>query len=166
VIARSRLLSYAGALLAATELPLTAGAATSPQSPPHRDEAVPMPVIKQSRYPHSETVARLSRSIAQGGNTLFATIDQTAAARQAGMTLRPTSLIIFGNPKAGTLLMEASPLVALDLPLKLLVWEDRGVVSVAYTPMSEVANRYTISGKESVIAAIDTGLTTLTDSVV
>jgi uncharacterized protein (DUF302 family) len=125
-----------------------------------------MPVIKQSRYPHSETVARLSQSIAQGGNTLFATIDQTAAARQAGMTLRPTSLIIFGNPKAGTLLMEAFPLVALDLPLKLLVWEDRGVVSVAYTPMSELATRYTISGKESVIAAIDAGLTSLTDSVV
>jgi uncharacterized protein (DUF302 family) len=124
-----------------------------------------MPVLKKSAYPFAPTIDRIQTTIAQAGNTIFATIDQAAAAKSAGLTLRPTVLIVFGNPKAGTALMEASPLVGLDLPLKLLVWEDGGVVNLAYTPMSEIAARYSIAGHEAVIAAIDAALAKFTDSV-
>jgi uncharacterized protein (DUF302 family) len=124
-----------------------------------------MAVVKRSRYSFSETVARLSKAITEAGGTVFATIDQAEAALQAGLTLAPTTLIVFGNPRAGTPLMEAYPLAALDLPLKLLVWEREGVVSVAYAPASELGSRYGIAGKDALLAALDAGLAKLSGSV-
>jgi uncharacterized protein (DUF302 family) len=112
-------------------------------------------MTKSSRYPYSETVERLSKAIIDGGNTIFATIDQAAAAQTVGLPLRPTTLIIFGNPKGGTPLMDAFPLVGLELPLKLLVWEEDGNVSVAYVTMSEIAGRYRVAGMNERIAAMD-----------
>jgi len=70
-----------------------------------------------------DTVAALSLTIEGAGAKIFADIDQAAEAKQAGLELRPTRLIVFGNPRAGTALMQAVPLAALDLPLKLLVWQ-------------------------------------------
>ena len=122
-------------------------------------------ITKQSRYSYSETIVRLSKAIEDGGNTIFATIDQSAAALGAGLTLRPTSLLIFGNPKGGTPLMDAFPLVALELPLKLLVWEAHGSVSVASVPMADVATRYGVTGMDAQIAAMDRALETLTEMV-
>lgn len=122
-------------------------------------------IAKQSRYSYSETLARLSKAIEDGGNTIFATIDQSAAALGAGLTLRPTSLLIFGNPKGGTPLMDAFPLVALELPLKLLVWEAHGSVSVAFVAMADVATRYGVTGMDARIAAMDRALETLTGMV-
>ncbi|HTA39392.1 MAG TPA: DUF302 domain-containing protein [Candidatus Acidoferrales bacterium] len=122
-------------------------------------------MLKQSRSSFAETVAALSKAIAGAGNTIFATIDQAAAANSAGLSLRPTTLLIFGNPKGGTPLMDAHPLAALDLPLKLLVWEDGSAVNVAYTPASEIASRYGIPADEPHIAAMDRALTALVDSV-
>ena len=124
-----------------------------------------MPTIKKSRHGYVDTVMQLSAAIGAGGNTIFATIDQAAAAQSVGMALRPTTLIVFGNPKGGTPLMEAFPLVALDLPLKLLVWEEGGVVSVAYVPMSAVASRYGVTGMDARVEAMDHALDTLTTSV-
>jgi Domain of unknown function DUF302 len=63
---------------------------------------------------------------------LFAVIDQAAEARQAGLDLRDTTLVMFGSPAAGPLVMAASPLAALDLPLKVLVWDDAGQTKVSY----------------------------------
>lgn len=125
-----------------------------------------VPVVKVSRYSFLDTTARLLRAIADAGNTVFATIDQSAAAERAGLTLRPTTLIVFGNPKGGTVLMDAFPLAALDLPLKLLVWKDEAAVRIAYTSMSELATRHAITGKDSLIAAMDAALNALSDSVV
>jgi uncharacterized protein (DUF302 family) len=124
-----------------------------------------MPVVKVSRYAYSETLARLRKSVTDAGNTVFATIDQAAAAKQSGLTMRPTTLIVFGNPKAGTPLMDAFPLAALDLPLKLVVWEQDATVSVAYVTGSELAARYGITGKDALIAAIDNALSALGDSI-
>ena len=123
-----------------------------------------MPVITQSRFPFSQTIDRLVRAITQAG-TLFATIDQAAAATGAGLTLRPTTLLVFGNPKAGTALMEAFPLCALDLPLKLLVWEADDAVYVAYVPPAEIAARYDISGMDALLGAMEHALASLTGSV-
>jgi uncharacterized protein (DUF302 family) len=122
-------------------------------------------MVKQSRYPYAETVAKLSAAIESGGNTIFATVDQSVAAASAGLALRPTTLLVFGNPRAGTPLMERFPPIALELPLKMLVWEDDGAVRVAYVPMSEIADRYGVTGMDDRIAAIDRALDALTNSV-
>ncbi len=87
-------------------------------------------MTKRSRYSYSDTIAKLTKAMTDGGATIFATIDQSAAATGVGLTLRPTTLIVFGNLKGGTPLMEAFPLVALELPLKLLEWQENGRVSV------------------------------------
>ena len=119
----------------------------------------------QSRLAFDDTVAALSTAILTAGNTIFATIDQAAAAGTVGLTLRPTTLIVFGNPKGGTPVMDAFPLAALDFPLKLLVWEQDGSVSVSYTPATEIAARYEVTGKDVQIAAMDRALSALADSV-
>lgn len=74
----------------------------------------------------SETVNRLETILAQRGVQVFALIDHSGEAEKVGMTMRPTKLLIFGNPKGGTPLMVAAPTAAIDLPLKALVWEDEG----------------------------------------
>lgn len=122
--------------------------------------------VKTSRLSYAETLSTLQQKMSDGGATVFASIDQAAAAKGVGMTLRPTTLLIFGNPKAGTLLMDAFPLVAMELPLKLLVWEENGAVSVAYTPMSEIAARYKVTGMDERIAAMDHLLDALTNAVI
>jgi uncharacterized protein (DUF302 family) len=115
-------------------------------------------VVTSSRHSYPETLERLKGAIASAGGTLFAELDQSAAAKGVGLNLRPTTLLIFGNPKGGTLLMDAFPLTALDLPLKLLVWEEAGAVEVAYTPASSIAARYAVTGKDALIAALDVAL--------
>jgi uncharacterized protein (DUF302 family) len=122
-------------------------------------------VTKQSRYSYADTIAKLSKAISDAGNTIFATIDQSAAATGVQLKLRPTSLIIFGNPRGGTPFMDAFPLVALDLPFKLLVWEEDGRVKVAYTTMFEIAARYGVTGKDEQIATMDHAVDTLTNLV-
>lgn len=124
-----------------------------------------MPNMKVSRSPYAETIARLSAAIVAAGNTIFATIDQTAAAKTAGLTLRPTTLLVFGNPKAGTLLMEANPIVGLELPLKFIIWDDAAVVRVGYATMADLTARYGLGGKEALLAAMDRALDTLSNSI-
>jgi uncharacterized protein (DUF302 family) len=121
-------------------------------------------VEKESKYSYAETIARLSKAITDAGNTVFDTIDQAKAAAGVGMKLRPTSLIIFGNPKGGTPLMDAHPLFALELPLKIIVWDDGGMTFVAYTSMAEVAKRYDIDSDPR-IAMMDKALDMLTGAI-
>ena len=122
-------------------------------------------MVKKSRFSYSDTIEHLTKMIDGAGNTIFATIDQSAAAVGVGLTLPPTTLLIFGNPKGGTPLMVAFPLVALDLPLKLLIWEEAGAVNVAYTPMREIASRYNVTGFDAQIEAMDNALDKVTSSV-
>jgi uncharacterized protein (DUF302 family) len=82
-------------------------------------------VTKVSPRSVSETVARFTDLLSAKGVRLFAVIDQADEARQVGLELRETVLVLFGNPKAGTPVMVASPLAALDLPLKVVVWGRR-----------------------------------------
>jgi uncharacterized protein (DUF302 family) len=81
-------------------------------------------IVVPSRYGPKETIVRLETELKTKGLTIFARIDHAAGAAQAGLLLRPTELLIFGNAKAGTPLMEANQEVGIDLPLKALVWED------------------------------------------
>lgn len=85
-----------------------------------------------SPYPASETADRLQNLLLAKGMKIFARIDQAAEAASVGLTLRPTILLLFGNPKAGTPLMEQFPSLAIDLPLKALIWESEGKVYLSY----------------------------------
>lgn len=83
-------------------------------------------ITKPSHHPVDETVERLKGLLQTKGITVFALVDHSGEAGKVGLSMPPTKLLIFGNPKAGTPLMLAAPSVALDLPLKILVWEDSG----------------------------------------
>jgi uncharacterized protein (DUF302 family) len=87
---------------------------------------------KTSPLPVDETVARLEKLLEAKGVNLFAVIDHSGEAKAAGLELRNTKVVMFGSPLAGTPVMEAVPLAGLDLPLKVLVWDDRGVTRLAY----------------------------------
>ena len=81
-------------------------------------------VSRASPYTVDDTTERVVRAIERAGMTIFARIDQQVAAQAVGLTMRPMMLVLFGNPKGGTPLMQAYPTLAIDLPLKALVWED------------------------------------------
>lgn len=83
-------------------------------------------VTIDTRHTVDQTVQKLEETLRAKGVKLFALIDHSGEAEKAGMKMPPTKLLIFGNPKAGTPLMLASPTAAIDLPLKILVWEDSG----------------------------------------
>jgi uncharacterized protein (DUF302 family) len=92
-----------------------------------------------------ETVRKLEGILHAKGIKLFTVIDHSGEAAQAGLQMRPTKLLIFGNPKAGTPLMIAAPTIAIDLPLKILVWEDAaGKVMVSYAAPAYLAARYAL----------------------
>jgi uncharacterized protein (DUF302 family) len=80
-------------------------------------------ISQPSPYSVTETIDRLEAVLQAKGITIFARIDQQAEAEKVGLSLRPTQLLLFGSPKAGTPLMVAEPTIALDLPLKVLAWE-------------------------------------------
>jgi uncharacterized protein (DUF302 family) len=79
---------------------------------------------RRSAHSVDETVARLTELLRAKGVTLFAVVDHSGEAARVGLVMRPTKLLIFGNPRAGTPLMQAAPRSAIDLPLKILVWEE------------------------------------------
>jgi len=97
--------------------------------------------------PHSvlETLARLETIVQAKGLTILARIDHSGDAAKAGLTMQPTKLLIFGNPKSGTPLMIASPTIAIDLPLKALVWQDdTGKVWLSYNSVNYLNERHAI----------------------
>lgn len=100
-------------------------------------------VTKPSPRSVSETVDRLKHLIDGKGLTLFTVVDHSGEASRAGMEMPDTKLVIFGSPAAGTPVMVAAPLVALDLPMKILVWADgEGQVSVSYNSPDYLATRH------------------------
>ena len=102
-------------------------------------------VSKPSPYPVAETLDRLEAALHQKGIKVFARIDQQAEAEGVGLTLRPTQLLIFGDPRAGTPLMAAFPSLALDLPLKALAWEaDDGQVRLNYNSLAYLKDRHAL----------------------
>ena len=111
---------------------------------------------KASRYAVDETIARLIAAIKSHGLALFAQINHQQAAQEVGLAMQPAQVLIFGSPRAGTPLMVAAPLIALDLPLKALVWQDGdGKVWVSYTDPAWLAQRYALPSElEKNIAGI------------
>jgi uncharacterized protein (DUF302 family) len=96
-----------------------------------------------SRHSVDEALGKLQAVLQGKGIAVFALIDHSGEAAKVGMKMRPTKLLIFGNPKGGTPLMLASPSIAIDLPLKILVWEDdQGKVWVSYESPEYLAERH------------------------
>src|ERR1035438_4428640 len=119
-------------------------------------------ITKISHHPVASTVSVLTGLIEAKGMKLFAVIDQSAEARQAGLALRETTLVIFGSPAAGTPVMQASPLSALDLPLKVLVWDDGGQTKVSYdAPAARRPPRHPSLPTLSPLSALDLPLKVL-----
>jgi uncharacterized protein (DUF302 family) len=116
-------------------------------------------VTKISPRSVAETVSRLKDLIAANKLTLFAVIDQRAAAAGAGLDLRDTTLVLFGSPAAGTPVMAAVPLAALDLPLKALIWDDGGQTKVSYYDPASVIARHGVPASLAPNLAAINGLT-------
>ena len=115
-------------------------------------------VTKSANHAVEETVEKLKGLLASKGITLFALIDHSGEAEKVGMKMPPTKLLIFGSPNAGTPLMLAAPSIALDLPLKILVWEDaQGKTFLSYNSPSYLAERHRLPDNFlPVLAAVET----------
>jgi uncharacterized protein (DUF302 family) len=120
-------------------------------------------ITKVSPRTVTATAARFSELAQAKRLRLFAVIDQAAEARNVGLELRETVLVIFGNPAAGTPVMAAAPLAALDLPLKFVVWDDGGQTKVSYVAPETIAARY---GLDAALAANLAAIGPLTDALV
>jgi uncharacterized protein (DUF302 family) len=113
------------------------------------------PIVRASRFSYSETLTRLGIEIALAGATISCKLDQSRAARAAGLALRPTTLFILGNPEAETRVMDAVPVAGLDLPLKILVWEDTASAQVAFLPARALCERYDLALVSALLDAVD-----------
>ena len=132
------------------------------QGTPHEGAGRGM-VTKSSPRSVEDTVARLSELVAVKGMKLFAVIDHSGEATAAGLELRDTKLVIFGSPQAGTPVMAAAPLAALDLPLKVLVWQDEDQTRVSYAAPAVLAARHALNAE---LAAPLAGIDSLTDALI
>ena len=117
-------------------------------------------VTLPSSYAPKETMDRLSAAVTNHGMAVVARVDHAGAAAKAGMDLRPTALLIFGNPRAGTQLMQAAQTIGIDLPLRALVWQDEAHATwVSYVDPLWLASRYGIAAL--VQKAVDQMVSTL-----
>jgi uncharacterized protein (DUF302 family) len=116
-------------------------------------------VTLESRHSVSETINRLARIVVEKGLTIFVRIDHSGNAQAAGLELRPTEVIIFGNPRAGTPLMQESQTSGIDLPVRAVAWEDHdGKVWLTYNDANWIAARHGIVEAKAVVTAIENGL--------
>jgi uncharacterized protein (DUF302 family) len=108
-------------------------------------------LARASTHDFSTTLARLTSAIASKGLTIFAIVDHADGAEIAGLELRPTTLVIFGNAKGGTPLMQAAQTAGIDLPLKILIWQDdKGVTQLGYNDPAWIAARHGAQVPETV----------------
>jgi uncharacterized protein (DUF302 family) len=120
-------------------------------------------ITKSSPRTVAETAALFAEILNDKGLRLFATIDQKAEAERVGLEMRETTLVLFGSPRAGTPVMVSVPLAAIDLPLKILIWDDAGQTKVSYLSPDALAARYSLSPE---LAANLAGIDPLTDALV
>jgi uncharacterized protein (DUF302 family) len=112
-----------------------------------------------SSFGPEETMDRLEKAIGEMGMTVFARIDHASGAAEAGLDLRPTNLIIFGNAKGGTPLMQASQSVGIDLPLKMLVWQDAaGKTWLSYNEPNWIIQRHGAAVRAEIIDKMNAAL--------
>jgi uncharacterized protein (DUF302 family) len=119
-----------------------------------------------SRYGHKETVDRVNAAISALGMTVVARIDHATAAANVGLQLRPTEVLIFGNPKNGTSLMQAVQTIGIDLPLKILIWRDEeNKTWLGYNDPRWLAARHGVAANTAILEAMATALSTIAAKV-
>jgi uncharacterized protein (DUF302 family) len=122
-------------------------------------------IVRASRHDPKETMDRLAAAVTARGAAVVARIDHAAAAATVGLALAPTEVLIFGNPRAGTPLMQAAQTIGIDLPLKALVWRDAsGATSVGYNDPHWLARRHGVeAGHEAILKAMAEFLAAVAD---
>ncbi len=124
-------------------------------------------VVKQSPHGVDETLERLKAVLTDFGLLTFTTFDHAGDAPADVQPLPPTKVLIFGNPRAGTQLMAENRMIAIDLPMKALAWEEAdGTVWIAYTKPEALAARYGLTESEPVIERMSTALDRITDRAI
>lgn len=109
----------------------------------------------ESRYPVQETADRLVKALEAKGIKVAARIDHAAGARSVGLDMPATEVVMFGNPRLGTPLMLANPEIAIDLPMKMVVWQDKaGKVWLGYVPPDSLRQRYGLQGQDAPLQAM------------
>jgi uncharacterized protein (DUF302 family) len=127
----------------------------------------PSLIAKKSPHDFTTTVTRLEGAIAKRGAAIAAKVDHAAAARVNGLELKPATVVIFGNPKLGTPLMQSSPTAGLDLPMRVLVWQDAtGAVMVGYWPPAALATSHGIKDRDQVLKTMTGALDAITNEAV
>lgn len=113
----------------------------------------------KSGYSVEQTANKMAVVLEEKGMTIFSRINHSAAAQKVGLELRDTILLIFGNPKAGTLLMQCQQTVAIDLPLKALIWQDeKDQVWISYSDPRYLEQKHDIKGCETILSKMEKGL--------
>ncbi len=121
-------------------------------------------IVKQSANDVKTTVDRLETAVNKAGAAVFARVDHAAGAGKVGMELQPMELLIFGNPKLGTPIIQANPQAGLDLPIKVLVWQDGDRVMIGYLDPEALKARYDASGADKAFQTMAGALGKLTDA--
>ncbi len=119
--------------------------------------------VIESKHSVKETLDRLSAILTKKGIRVMARVNHAAGAKAAGLKLAPTEVLIFGNPKLGTPLMQSNRMIAIDLPMKVLAWQETdGKVKVAYLKPAALAKRHGISDKDAIFKKMTQALGALT----
>ncbi len=122
-------------------------------------------IVKQSDFDAVTTLDRLESALEAAGMTVFARVPHDQGAKNIGMELAPTQVLIFGNPKLGTPLMQSNPAIGLDLPLKAVAWTAAdGTVNLAYTDPAWLKARYRIDDCDDIFQRMTGALDTFTDT--
>jgi uncharacterized protein (DUF302 family) len=150
-------------MLFAFSLAAAAPVADRPDDPEPGNDGI---VTVRSAYALGETIDRLKQDVASKGITFFTAIDQSELAARAGIKLRPSTLLVFGNPALGAQFITSNPVAGLDWPVRLLVFQDEnGVVWTAYTDFAWIARRHRIGNREAAFSKASEVITSITSSV-
>jgi len=117
--------------------------------------------VSRSTTDYADTLRRLLEGIESRGLTVFARIDHAASAREAGLELAPEEVVLLGNPRAGTPLMQHDPRIGVELPLRMLVWEDADGASVGYNDPLDLAAHYDLEPNRATLEAMSSLLASL-----
>ena len=143
-----------------------AAAAPLADRPSNAEPASDGIVTGRSAYAMGETIDRLKRDIASKGITFFTAIDQSELAAKADIKLRPSTLLVFGNPALGAQFITSNPVAGLDWPVRLLVFQDEnGAVWTAYTDFAWIAQRHRIENREAAFSKASEVIASITSSV-
>ena len=122
-------------------------------------------VSKTSTHSVKDTLDKLETIVTAKGFTVVARVNHAKAAENVGQKLNPTEVLIFGNPKVGTALMQSNQAIGLDLPIKVIAWEDdKGVVTIAYNDPAWMVSRFGITDRDEVVKKMTGALMKFTDA--